>query len=654
MLSPISIVDDGGGGGGDGGSRPSFEAALAAQFEQIWALVAAERERLLSTQHTATLEHVGGEMASSPQQLLGVCQIQAEDADAHAVECSRPDDSKITQAQPCEDVLLPVCAPRQLFSDGIHSAAADQINEGESMLKGDEPHPPDNEQDGGSQALATRRVKGSNTNGSSNMDGDGSEPVAPRRLKKQHTNPMIDLEAILMEARDIAKADAEGGNTKRRFEVEITKAGWEGIFDDLVEPFVSAVIIVNAIITGVSCDVQRDWIGWFWIDVSFNSFYLVECVLKAYFCGVHDFFFGHGCEWSRFDVVVITLGTVDNVLTGLAMSGGEPRGTTPAFVLLRILRLTRITRMARLLQFKMFRELFCMLAGLMSGLRTLMWAFVLLLFPTFSLGLFLTQSLGHMYPEDTLIQEHFGALPTSMLMVFRCSIGDCSFNNGTPAILYLSSEFGWMYGAGYIVMTMFITFGIFNLVMATFVDNSLAAARRNEIIRMRSRLQDQHRQGRIIAAFIEKVWEHVRPEDSARGHMDVEEALHVAVNVHEFNRIAQDPEVQDLLEDLDVPEDDRIGLFDVLDADGGGSLELEELIHGIVKLRGDPRRSDVIHVGLVCRCLQDELRNFKETTEMCLEDISKRSKATQKQLCELKSQSIFLEDQTGSKKFVAV
>merc|ERR1712241_1160711 len=74
-----------------------------------------------------------------------------------------------------------------------------------------------------------------------------------------------------------------------------------------------------------------------------------------------------------------------------------------------------------------------------------------------------------------------------------------------------------------------------------------------------------------------------------------------------FEETMMDPEAPKLLEDLDVAEEDRIGLFDVLDADGGGTLQLLEIIRGVLKLRGEPRRSDVVQVGLMLRSLQETL-----------------------------------------------
>ena len=64
--------------------------------------------------------------------------------------------------------------------------------------------------------------------------------------------------------------------------------------------------------------------------------------------------------------------------------------------------------------------------------------------------------------------------------------------------------------------------------------------------------------------------------------------------------------------DLDIPEHEQVDLFDTLDADGGGTIELDEFVVGISKLRGDARRSDIVQVGLIARNIQLCLTRMEE------------------------------------------
>merc|ERR1712007_168964 len=84
-----------------------------------------------------------------------------------------------------------------------------------------------------------------------------------------------------------------------------------------------------------------------------------------------------------------------------------------------------------------------------------------------------------------------------------------------------------------------------------------------------------------------------------------------------FERLRSFREFQNILNDLDISDEDQLDLFDTLDVDGGGTIDLNELLVGISKLRGDARRSDIVGVSLVARNLQDSFKVFDEKfTEM--------------------------------------
>jgi len=242
----------------------------------------------------------------------------------------------------------------------------------------------------------------------------------------------------------------------------------------------------------------------------------------------------------------------------------------------------------------------------------------------YALGLALTSILGHRSDIDPAVASSVANVPTSMFLVFRCAVGDCTLEDGTPAILALTTGFGWIYGVVYILTMMLVTFGIFNLIMATFVDNAISAARRNEVTRMKSRLLDTDRQTQKTSQLVHKLWKRQQenlPEDERSSRFEGISVVNCLIEKDVFEETLNDMEVQHLLEDLDIAEEDRMGLFDVLDADGGGTLQLFELITGVLKLRGEPRRSDIVQVGLIVRCLQEKLDGYVMSMEGQMESL---------------------------------
>merc|ERR1719188_350974 len=91
-----------------------------------------------------------------------------------------------------------------------------------------------------------------------------------------------------------------------------------------------------------------------------------------------------------------------------------------------------------------------------------------------------------------------------------------------------------------------------------------------------------------------------------------------------FTYLRSYKEFQEILRDLDVADEDQLDLFETLDVDGGGTIDLEELITGIAKLRGDARRSDIVGVGLIVRSVQLAMNDFHETATTLMTSHQKR------------------------------
>merc|ERR1711963_534075 len=82
------------------------------------------------------------------------------------------------------------------------------------------------------------------------------------------------------------------------------------------------------------------------------------------------------------------------------------------------------------------------------------------------------------------------------------------------------------------------------------------------------------------------------------------------ISAEMFAIINADPRFCDILRELDIAEEDMFNLFETLDADGSGTIDLEELTDGIAKLRGGARRSDIIAVNFLLRSVQLEHSEF--------------------------------------------
>lgn len=85
-----------------------------------------------------------------------------------------------------------------------------------------------------------------------------------------------------------------------------------------------------------------------------------------------------------------------------------------------------------------------------------------------------------------------------------------------------------------------------------------------------------------------------------------------------FREIVSMPSVQKALDDLEVRVDDPMHLFDTLDADNSGTLDVHEMLNGIMRLRGNPERSEIVACLLGIRDLQTKFADFEIWTRNAL------------------------------------
>jgi len=255
-----------------------------------------------------------------------------------------------------------------------------------------------------------------------------------------------------------------------------------------------------------------------------------------------------------------------------------------------------------------------MVDGMVGALRTLFWSMVLLVGPLYAVAIFLRETLGQSN-EDTAVTKMFATFPTAFLTIFRCVMGDCTSDQGAPLFVQLH----WLYGVFYVLVIMLTSIGLFNVIIAIFVENTLVAAKSNETLQRSRRLADNKRTAFLVAGLVGMFVKAATLADGSPhasqatpASISAEDAEQIEIGRDLFQRLAAMPSIQLQFDKLDIAQDDRIDLFDILDADGSGSLTLGEIVNGVMKLRGVPKRSDIIANGLIIRSLQESFNRFEE------------------------------------------
>merc|ERR1711879_347468 len=89
------------------------------------------------------------------------------------------------------------------------------------------------------------------------------------------------------------------------------------------------------------------------------------------------------------------------------------------------------------------------------------------------LGIFMRSLVGEQEAE-------FGSVLDSMMTLFRCFVDGCAAYDGTPLADRLKKTYGPIVFLGYILVMMLVTVGIFNMIMAMFIDKAVSAAARRK------------------------------------------------------------------------------------------------------------------------------------------------------------------------------
>eukprot|EP00913_Durusdinium_trenchii_P003799 g3518.t1 len=94
-----------------------------------------------------------------------------------------------------------------------------------------------------------------------------------------------------------------------------------------------------------------------------------------------------------------------------------------------------------------------------------------------------------------------------------------------------------------------------------------------------------------------------KPMESSFTDEDIHE--HIAITKELFLLIIQDQSRPSSCEDeLELPHD-RANLFEIIDADGSGTLHVTELVQGLLKIRGEVKKSDAVATLLATKAIQN-------------------------------------------------
>jgi len=374
----------------------------------------------------------------------------------------------------------------------------------------------------------------------------------------------------------------------------------------MVDGVMGLLILINAFFIGISMDYADGTAPWLAADIFFSTAFVAELVFKVCTNGFCKQFCGPHTKSNKVDSVLIAVDLVQ-----LVISLGSPE--TDLFInasLFRVVRLVKLARLLRLVKARVFQDLVLMIQGILGGMATLGWAMLLFFMVIYVVSLLFRESLGNGDQEH--VSEHFNSVPKSAFTTFRCAFGDCSAASGVPIFEHVvRGELGGLFGLMYGLFTFTITIGLFNVISAIFVESTLAATSSIMESRQRARLADETRLFSGVTTFIKLLLDEDPNCDYDGNLSDAVDLLYdVEFPASFIDELVQNDAVIAALDELDINPLDRSRLTDIFDPDNGGTIALVDIAAGIRKLRGEPRRSDIINVDLMIRWMQGTVREI--------------------------------------------
>jgi len=435
-----------------------------------------------------------------------------------------------------------------------------------------------------------------------------------------------------------ATEQMECGGPPRKSPAERFRALTHSQKDTTLDVIMVGIILLNSIVIGISMD--HESVAFTVIDAVFTFSFCIELILKFKLHGVKGYF---SSPYHCLDFALIFTDFFQLILAKFIKDSVAE--STPPAAMFRVARLVRLVRLARLVQLDIFEDLIAMITGIVGGAQTLMWAIALFFLIVYVTALLFREFFGRQHKmvecfghgdeaqcsgEYADIYYYFNNVPRAMLTIFRYFFGDFTTDQGINLLEAIQYSYGTLAGMFVCVLYFMIAIGVFNVIAAIFVERTMAAAYALTKSRKTGRMNDTILWSTRITCLIRKLIEHhfdKCPGEENQVGQNLSESLPaiaaVPVTEFEFSSFIKDEVVIEALDDLEIDAADHKYLFDILDNDNTGSIFISQLVDGVRRLRGDPRRSDIITIDLMVRAIQEQTNMLCEGMEETLNRLSK-------------------------------
>jgi len=364
-----------------------------------------------------------------------------------------------------------------------------------------------------------------------------------------------------------------------------------------------SLILLNALFLGWSANVTvkselrrldggRDpETGWWAVRHVFNGLFLLELVVRVA-AGRREFFFGAHWSWNWFDLVLLVI-LPAACIAKPAQDARKRLDSVPDVSVFRICRVFRMICEYQVFRQPIFIELRMMTNSTLSSMPSFCWSVGLGFFWMYIFGVgfvlgvaqFLeAQEVGHKLLEIEALKRRFSSFTSAVENLFMAiSAGhdwggvEAHMKKTAPALYDAILVLPTVYHYFFFLFIVFMLFALLNIVSGMFTDRAFKVVSRDRDYGILQEASQQHMyENRMKGLFYQL-------DEDGSG----------TVTWNELEKQLDNPLVLAYFGWLGINVSRACDVFDLLDLDGSGDIEIEEFLKGCKELRGPATNIEV-------------------------------------------------------------
>eukprot|EP00927_Polykrikos_kofoidii_P053835 TRINITY_DN4837_c0_g1_i7.p1 TRINITY_DN4837_c0_g1~~TRINITY_DN4837_c0_g1_i7.p1 ORF type:complete len:701 (-),score=93.71 TRINITY_DN4837_c0_g1_i7:321-2423(-) len=338
----------------------------------------------------------------------------------------------------------------------------------------------------------------------------------------------------------------------------------------------ACMVIANALLLGLQADEAiRDHeptYAYYVISKCFSCVFFIELLLRVHCERLFLFNWSNpNLTWNALDSILVLAAVFEEVLH--VSTYAESAVDVRVVRMLRLLRVVRMLRTAKLVRY--FQDLRVMILGIMRSCGSLLWALMLLAMLMYLTAVLIVEMLctSTVAKESDVTMAMFGSVTTTLYTLYLSVLGGIDWGDAADPLFTVD----FFLGCAFSLYVSFSVLCVLNIITGVFVENANRVTAQSHEEELLDELSMRNRYIGEAKEFI--------AENQVIGR----------INEDQFENLIGKVDFEAILRKLDVllePKHAR-SLFNMLDFDQTGSIQVDELLNRLDRIHGVAKGIDI-------------------------------------------------------------